>query len=230
MLPETHIGYARAMGRSMVSEEVAQYVGPGFVIETPQMKALREETALMPRALMQLGVDPAGMLAWLVRLLGAKRTLEIGTFTGYSTLAVAQALPSDGRVIACDVSEEWTSIGRKHWRAAGVGDKIDLRIAPAVQTLDQLLAEGQAGTFDLAFIDADKPSYDAYYERCLKLVRKGGVLVFDNMLWSGAVAKAGTMDGETAALHALNQKARTDPRVDPCLLTVGDGLLVARIR
>ena len=230
MLPETHIGYARAMGRAMVSDEVAQYVGPGFIAETPQMKALREETAVMPRAVMQLGVDPAGMLAWLVRLLGAKRTLEIGTFTGYSTLAVAEALPADGRVVACDVSEEWTAIGRKHWVAAGVAHKIDLRIAPAVDTLDQLLAEGQGGTFDLAFIDADKPSYDAYYERCLRLVRKGGVLVFDNMLWSGAVAKAGTMDGETAALHALNQKARTDPRVDPCLLTVGDGLLVARIR
>lgn len=184
----------------------------------------------MPRAIMQLGIDPAALLAWLVRLIGAKRTLEIGTFTGYSALAVAEALPPEGRIVACDISEEWTAVGRRHWEAAGVAAKIDLRIAPAIETLNALLERGESGSFDLAFIDADKPSYDVYYERCLELVRRGGVIAFDNMLWSGAVAKPGAMDAETAALHALNQKVRTDPRVDPCLLTVGDGLLIVRIR
>jgi caffeoyl-CoA O-methyltransferase len=220
------------MGGSIVAEEIARYVGPGFVDESPALRALREETARMPNAVMQLGVDPAALLAWLVRLIGARRTLEVGTFTGYSALAVAQALPADGRIVACDVSEEWTAIAHRHWTQAGVADKIDLRIAPAVQTLDALLAAGEAGAFDLAFVDADKPSYDAYYERALQLVRPGGLLLFDNVLWSGrvATAAAGDRDANTTALDALNQKARRDPRVDACLLTVGDGLLLARRR
>jgi caffeoyl-CoA O-methyltransferase len=218
------------MGGSIVTEEITRYVGLGFVEESPALRALREETARMPNAIMQLGVDPAALLAWLVRLTGARRTLEVGTFTGYSALAVAQALPPDGRIVACDVSEEWTAIARRHWAQAGVADKIDLRIAPALQTLDALLAAGEAGAFDLAFVDADKTSYDAYYERGLQLVRPGGVLLFDNVLWSGRVAAPGDKDASTAALDALNQKARRDPRVDACLLTVGDGLLLARRR
>jgi predicted O-methyltransferase YrrM len=218
------------MGGRIVAEEIAHYVGAGFVEESPALRALREETARMPNARMQFGIDPAALLAWLVRLIGARRTFEVGTFTGYSALAVAQALPPDGRIIACDVSEEWTSIARRHWAQAGVADKIDLRIAPAVQTLDALLEAGEGGRFDLAFIDADKASYDAYYERSLKLVRPGGLLVFDNVLWSGRVAAAGPKDADTAALDALNQKARHDCRVDACLLTVGDGLLLARRR
>jgi caffeoyl-CoA O-methyltransferase len=220
------------MGGSIVADEIARYVGPGFIDESPALRALREETARMPNAIMQLGVDPAALLAWLVRLTGARRTLEVGTFTGYSALAVAQALPPDGRIVACDVSEEWTAVARAHWARAGVADKIDLRNAPAVQTLDARLAPGEAGRFDLAFVDADKASYDAYYERGLQLVRPGGLLVFDNMLWSGrvAAAAAGEADPTTVALDALNQKARRDPRVDACLLTVGDGLLLARRR
>ncbi len=214
----------------MLSDEVARYVGVDFVSETAVQRALREETAQMPMARMQLGVDPAGTLAWLAKLIGARRTIEVGTFTGYSTLAVALVLPADGRIVACDVSEEWTAIARRYWAEAGVAGKIDLRLAPATETLDALLAAGEADRFDLAFIDADKPGYDAYYERCLELVRPGGVLVFDNMLWSGRVAAPGDKDPDTAALHALNQKARRDPRVDASLLTVGDGLLCVRRR
>ena len=216
------------MGSSLLPDDLARYVGVGFVHETAVQRALRDETTRLPAARMQLGVDPAAFLAWLVRLTGARRTLEIGTFTGYSTLAVALALPDDGRITACDVSEEWTAIARRYFALAAVEHKIDLRLAPAVQTLDALLGAGERGRFDLAFVDADKPSYDTYYERCLELVRPGGVIIFDNALWSGAVARPGEMDASTAALHALNQKARTDARVDPCLLTVGDGLLVVR--
>lgn len=218
------------MGGRIVSEELAQYVGAGFVRESPALAALREETARMPNARMQLGVDPAAFLCWLVRLIGARRTIEIGTFTGYSALAVAQALPEDGRVIACDVNEEWTSIAQRHWRAAGVAHKIELRLGRAVETLDGLLAAGQADSFDLAFIDADKQSYDAYYERGLRLVRRGGLIAFDNALWQGAVARPEERTGDTAALHALNQKLRADERVDATLLTVGDGVLLARRR
>jgi len=216
------------MGGTLVSDALAAYVGTAFVRESPALVALREETAKMPRARMQLGVDPAALLGWLVRLTGVRRALEVGTFTGYSALAVAEALPEDGRLVTCDVSEEWTAIARRHWQAAGLAHKIELRIAPATQSLDALLADGQAGGFDLAFIDADKPSYDAYYERCLRLVRKGGLIAFDNVLWSGAVTRPAPHDAETAALHALNQKVRSDERVDATLLTVGDGLLLAR--
>jgi len=217
------------MGGSIVSQEIGRYAA-AFVVESPALRALREETAKLPMSMMQLGPEPAALLQWLVRLVGARRTLEVGTFTGYSALAVAQALPEDGRVIACDVSEEWTSVARRHWAEAGVAGKIDLRLAPAVQTLDALVAAGESGRFDLAFIDADKPSYDAYYERCLGLLRKDGILAFDNVLWSGRVAQAGEKDANTAALDAINHKASRDPRVDACLLTVGDGLLVLRKR
>ncbi len=218
------------MGGRVVSEALAKYVGLDFVNESASQRALREETAKMPMSSMQLGVDPAGVLAWLVKLIGAKRTLEVGTFTGYSALAVAQALPADGQIIACDVSIETAAVARRAWAQAGVADKIDLRIAPATQTLDALLAAGEEGRFDLAFIDADKPSYGAYYERCLRLVRQGGVLAFDNMLWSGAVAEPGSKDEDTRALHELNQKAKSDARVDASLLTVGDGMLLLRKR
>lgn len=218
------------MGTSMAEPLVARYVGEDFITETSVQRALRAETARRSNARMQLGVDPAGYLQWLVRLIGARRTIEVGTFTGYSTLAVALALPADGEIIACDVSEEWTSVGRRYFEEAGVSHKIDLRLAPAQETLDKLLAAGEAGRFDLAFIDADKRGYESYYERCLALVRPGGVLVFDNMLWSGRVAQPGEKDEDTRALDALNQKARKDPRVDASLLTVGDGLLCLRRR
>jgi predicted O-methyltransferase YrrM len=217
------------MGVSIVSKELAAYVGPDFVQESPAQIALREETAKMSNHIMQLGVDPAALLAWLVKLTGAKRTMDVGTFTGYSALSVAQALPADGRIVTCDVSEEWTAIARRYWERAGVAAKIDLRIGPAVDTLDALLPGG-AETYDLAFIDADKVSYDAYYERCLRLLRRGGIVAFDNALWSGRVLDPNDKTPDTAALRALNEKIRRDERVDATLLTVGDGMLLARKR
>ena len=162
-------------------------------------------------------------------MIGAQRAIEIGTFTGYSALTVALALPHDGRLLACDVSDEYTRVGVPFWRQAGVAHKIDLQLAPALQTLDARLAAGEQGCYDFAFIDADKDQYDAYYERCLLLVRAGGLIAIDNTLWSGAVAHPATT-ADTAALQALNTKLRTDERVDLSMLTVGDGLTLARKR
>jgi predicted O-methyltransferase YrrM len=193
--------------------------------------ALREATRDHPHAGMQIGADQAQFMALLVKLLGAQRTIEIGTFTGYSALAVALALPDDGRVLACDISDEYTRIGRPFWRQAGVDHKIDLVLAPALQTLDARLATtGEAGSWDFAFIDADKSNYDAYYERCLALLRPGGLIALDNMLWNGAVAHPARGDADTAALQALNNKLQHDDRIDHALLTVGDGLSLARKR
>jgi caffeoyl-CoA O-methyltransferase len=166
-------------------------------------------------------------MAVLVKMLGAHRTIEVGTFTGYSALTVALALPPNGKVVACDVNEEWTDIARAHWERAGVGHKIDLRLAPAVKTLDRLIGDGVAEGFDFAFIDADKTSYDAYYERCLRLVRPGGVIAVDNTLWSGAVADPANHDADTEAIRALNDKLHRDPRVLVAMLPVGDGLSLA---
>jgi len=168
-------------------------------------------------------------MALLVRLIGARRTIEIGVFTGYSALCVALALPDDGYVLACDVSDEYTRIGRPFWQQAGVAHKIELRLAPARQTLDARLAAGEAGTFDFAFIDADKPAYDDYYERCLQLLRRGGLIAIDNTLWSGNVARP-AKNADTAALQALNDKVARDERIDVSLLPIGDGLTLARKR
>jgi caffeoyl-CoA O-methyltransferase len=168
-------------------------------------------------------------MALLVRLIGARRTLEIGVFTGYSALAVALALPDDGYVLACDVSDEYTRIGKPFWSAAGVAHKIDLRLAPARETLDARLAAGEAGRYDFAFIDADKTSYDDYYERCLRLVRDGGLIAIDNVLWSGSVARP-AKTADTAALQALNDKLHDDERIDLSLVPIGDGLTLARKR
>jgi len=165
----------------------------------------------------------------LVKLIGARQTLEIGVFTGYSALATALALPPDGRIIACDVNAEFTDIGRRHWEKAGVADKIDLRLAPATDTLDALIAEGRSGSFDFAFIDADKTNYDNYYERCLQLLRVGGLIAIDNVLWDGEVARP-AQDADTAALQALNIKLHVDERVDLSLLSIADGVTLARKR
>lgn len=215
--------------RSLVSDDVEGYVETLMLGSDEIARKLREETSRMPNAQMQIGPDQAAFMAMLIRTIEAKRALEIGTFTGYSALAVARALPPDGKLICCDVSEEWTNIGRKYWREAGVEKKIDLRLGPALETLASLLGDGEAETFDFAFIDADKPQYDVYYEECLKLVRHGGLILLDNMLWSGKVAdEKGEGDEKATILRALNGKILADSRVEACLLTVGDGVMMAR--
>ncbi|HET9580842.1 MAG TPA: class I SAM-dependent methyltransferase [Usitatibacter sp.] len=213
-----------------LGEPLYAYVAAHAAREHPVLAELREATRGMRHAGMQIGPDQGAFMALLVTLLGARRTLEIGVFTGYSALAVALALPADGRIVACDVSEEWTAMARRHWEKAGVAHKIDLRLAPALQTLDGLLAAGEAQSFDFAFIDADKASYGAYYERCLALVRRGGLVAVDNTLWSGKVADPGVHDADTEAIRALNDAVHRDARVDMALLTVGDGLTLAMKR
>jgi len=212
------------------SEQVMAFIDDTMSRESEHARALRAETAKMPMAGMQSRPQQAAFLQLLIRLIGAKNVIEIGVFTGGGTLAMAQAVPADGRIIACDVSAEWTSVGKKYWEKAGVAGKIDLRLAPAGETIAKLLSEGKGGTFDLAFIDADKSGYDTYYEGCLKLLRKGGLIVLDNMLWSGKVADAKHHDADTDALRALNLKIRDDKRVDWALLSADDGIMLARVR
>ena len=211
-------------------EELYAYLLQISVREPPIMTRLRDETASLEKARMQIGPDQGQFMALLVELMGARNALEVGTFTGYSALAVALALPDDGRLIACDVSEEWTSIGRRYWEEAGVAHKIELRLAPAVETLDGLLEEGRAGTFDFVFIDADKEGYDAYYERALELIRTGGLIALDNTLWKGKVVDPATTDVDTEAIRAINMKLVEDERVTLSLVPVGDGLTLARKR
>ncbi len=217
--------------RSLFPEIVESYVS-GLVSEPPIAVQLRAETTrLVPDQVgMQIGPDQAAFFSMLVRLTSVKHAVEIGTFTGMSALAVASALPTGGRLVCCDVSEEWTAIARRHWQEAGLMDRIDLRLGPAADTLATLLRDGGAGSFDFAFIDADKPGYDRYYELCLGLLRPGGLIALDNMLWAGAVADASKHDPDTDALRALNAKIAADPRVESCLLTVGDGVMLARKR
>ena len=200
----------------------------GHSLREPQvLKDLRAETAPLKHGGMQISPEQGQLMALLVRAIGARRTIEVGVFTGYSTLCVALALPDDGRVVACDLSEEWTGIARRYWERAGVANKIDLRLAAAARTLDKLLAEGGAGRYDFAFIDADKANYATYYEQCLKLLRRGGVIAIDNTLWSGSVADASVQDEDTKAIRALNDAIHRDERVDLSLLPVGDGLTLA---
>jgi predicted O-methyltransferase YrrM len=194
------------------------------------LRRLREETALHPDAEMQIAPEQGQFMALLVRLIGARRTLDVGVFTGYSSLVVALALPADGEVVACDVSAEYTAIARRYWREAGMEGKIHLHLAPALETLDRLLAKGEASRFDFAFIDADKPSYDAYFERTLELLRPGGVVALDNVLWGGEVADPTVHDANVDAVRAINLKLRDDPRVDLSLLPIADGLTLARKR
>lgn len=196
------------------------------VREPEILQQLRQETNSHPSATMQIAPEQGQFMALLVQLLGAKKTLEIGVFTGYSSLCVALALPADGKIIACDVSEEYTGVARRYWQKAGVSDKIDLRIAPALETLDHLLLE-QAETFDFAFIDADKENYDGYYERSLQLIRPGGLIAIDNVLWGGRVADPQFQNPSTAAIRALNQKLHSDQRVSLSLVPIADGLTLA---
>lgn len=217
-------------GRTLnLDDTLYRYLLEHSVREHPAQAALREATRDHPHAGMQIGPDQAQLMALLVKLLGAKRTIEIGVFTGYSALSVALALPDDGRILACDINEEYVRIGYPHWQAAGVRHKIDLRLQPALKTLDEQLAQGAAGRYDFAFIDADKTGYDAYYERCLQLLRPGGLIAIDNTLWSGRVAQQ-VQDADTLALQALNDKLHRDERIDLALLPVGDGLTLARKR
>lgn len=195
--------------------------------ESDILVQLRQETATHPRAIMQIAPEQGQFMALLVQLLQARKTLEVGVFTGYSTLCVALALPPQGKVVACDVSEEYTAIAQRYWQAAGVADKIDLRIAPALSTLDQLLATGEAGSFDFAFIDADKVNYDAYYERSLQLIRPGGLIAIDNVLWSGRVAEPENQEASTNTLRALNQKLHDDQRIILSVVPIADGLTLA---
>jgi predicted O-methyltransferase YrrM len=196
--------------------------------EPPLLLQLREETAALPTRSMQIAPEQGQFMGLLLRLMGARLCLEVGVYTGYSSLAAALALPDDGRIVACDVSEEWTSIARRYWRAAGVEHKIDLRLAPAVQTLDGLVAAGQAGRYDAAFIDADKESYLAYYERALLLLRTGGLIFVDNTLWSGRVADPEFADADTVALRHFNEVLHRDARIELSLVPIGDGLTLAR--
>jgi predicted O-methyltransferase YrrM len=198
--------------------------------EHPELAKLREATAAHPRANMQISPEQGALLQMLVKLTGARRTIEIGVFTGYSALAVALALPPDGRILACDVSDEYTRVGRPYWERAGIAGKIELVLEPAVHTLDARLAMGEAGRYDFAFIDADKASYDDYVERCLRLLRPGGLIAIDNVLWSGRVLERvdAAVDADTAALQQLNAKLAVDNRVDLALLPIGDGLTLAR--
>lgn len=198
--------------------------------QTDLMRRLRDETAAMPRGGMQISAEQGQFMRLLVELTGAKKALEVGVFTGYSGLAVAEAMGPEGRLIACDISEEFTAVARRYWAEAGVADRIDLRIGPAVETLATLEAEGHAGTFDFAFIDADKGGYDAYYEATLRLLRPGGLLGIDNTLWSGRVADPSDDSPDTLALRALNAKLAADERVTVAVVPIGDGLTLARKR
>ena len=198
--------------------------------ETDLQRRLREETATLTMARMQISPEQGQFMALIARLVGARRCLEVGVFTGYSSLAVALALPEDGRIVACDVSEEWTSVARRYWAEAGVADRVDLRLAPAIETIDALIAAGGAGTYDLAFIDADKPAYLEYYERVLVLLRPGGLVMTDNTLWSGRVADPEVGDADTVALRHYNEYLHRDSRVDLSLVPIGDGLTLARKR
>jgi predicted O-methyltransferase YrrM len=191
------------------------------------LRQLREETTRHPAAIMQIAPEQGQFMALLVQLLGATKTLDIGVFTGYSSLSVALALPPNGKIIACDVSEDDTAIARRYWQAAGVADKIDLRLAPALDTLDELLASGQAGTFDFAFIDADKKNYEGYYERSLQLIRPGGLIAIDNVLWAGRVADPQEQDNQTNTIRAFNEKLHHDERVTLSLVPIADGLTLA---
>lgn len=211
-----------------LSPELSDYLRSVAVRDSGLHLRLRNETAKMPGAGMQISPEQGELMALLVRLMGARRCLEVGVFTGYSSLVVAEALPADGRLIACDVNADTTAIARRYWHEAGVAHKIDLRIAPALDTLDGLIDKGQGGRFDFAFIDADKPNYDGYYERALTLLRPGGLVAIDNVLWSGAVADPAKDDANTNAIRALNRKIHADARVTCAMLPVGDGLTLAR--
>ena len=210
-----------------IGGELAEYVDRNWLRDTPLKRRLREETAKLPQAGMQISAHQGQQMALLARAVGARRAVEVGTFTGYSALCVAEALPADGKLWCCDVSEEWTRIGRRYWKEAGLDGRIELTVGPALKTLDGLLAQGLAGQLDMAFIDANKNDYDAYYERCLTLLRRGGLILIDNVLWGGSVIDRDDKTADTKAIRALNTKLQADARVDLTLFAVGDGMTAA---
>jgi len=207
-----------------MTDELYAYLRAVSVREPALLKKLREEIASLPMATMQAPPEHGQFLALLVQLMGARRTLEIGVFTGYSSLAVALALPNDGTILACDVSEEYTSVARRYWKEAGVDHMIDLRLKPALETLKELLAEGRHGRFDFAFIDADKANYEGYYECALELIRPGGLIAIDNVLWHGQVIDPDDNDPDTVAIRALNKKLLGDSRVSLSMVPISDGV------
>ncbi|MBI3928066.1 MAG: class I SAM-dependent methyltransferase [Armatimonadetes bacterium] len=210
-----------------LTDELYDYMLSISLREPEVMKRLREETARLPQSRMQIAPEQAQFMAFLAELIGARRVLEVGTFTGYSALALAGALPPEGRLITCDVNDVWTSMARPFWEEAGVLGRIEVRLGPAVGTLDALLDEGLEGTFDLAFIDADKENYRRYYEQCLRLVRSGGLVLLDNILWSGRVADSRVKDVDTEALRQINRRLHQDERVSLSVLPLADGLTIA---
>ena len=213
-----------------LTDALYDYLLQNSLREPEVLRRLREESPWMGTTGMQIAPDQGQFMALLVELLGARRCIEIGTFTGYSALCVAYALPEDGRLVACDVNPETTAIARRFWQEAGVADRIDLRIAPALETLDALIAEGGSNSYDFVFIDADKPNYDAYYERALTLLRPGGLVAVDNVLWHGAVIDLARHDPDTEAIRAFNAKIAADQRVTCSMLPIGDGMTLARKR
>ena len=213
-----------------MTDGLYSYLLENSLREAPLLKRLRDETAAHPQARMQISPEQGQFMQLLAKLVGARRCIEVGVFTGYSSLAVAMVLPADGRILACDVSEEFTSVARRYWKEAGVAGKIELVLAPATETLDARLKAGEASAYDLAFIDADKANYVAYYERILKLLRPGGLVLVDNVLWSGRVLDANDRSEDTVAIRAFNELLHHDERVDLSMLPVGDGLTLVRKR
>lgn len=210
-----------------LNETVYEYLLEHSLRESPLLKQVREETATLEMAQMQISPEQGQFLNLLIKLLGARQIIEIGVFTGYSALCMAEALPADGRLLACDINREWTDIARHYWRQAGLDQKMELLLAPAAETLQRLIENGNTNSFDFAFIDADKGNYLTYYEQCLELVRQGGMIGIDNTLWGGDVADPGINDDDTRAIRALNDTLHSDARVDISLLPIGDGLTLA---
>lgn len=210
-----------------IGAELWEYMRSVTLREPDLLRRLRQETADLPSSSCQISAEQGQFMALLIHLMGARRTIEVGVYTGYSALVVAQALPEDGHIVACDINEDWTGIARRYWREAGVDRKIDLRIAPATSTLDNLIATGQAGRFDFVFIDADKTNYKNYYEQALVLLRPGGLIAVDNVLWYGRVIDAASDDPDTRAIRAFNAQLKGDERVWLSMLPVRDGLTLA---
>jgi predicted O-methyltransferase YrrM len=210
-----------------MSDPLYDYLLSVSLREPDILRRCREETAEMAMSTKQISPDEGQLLALLTRLSGARRTIEVGVFTGYSAMCVALAMPEDGRIIACDIDEDWTAVARRYWQEAGIAHKIDLRLAPAGETLDDLIEAGLANHFDMAFIDADKSNYGLYYEQCMILVRPGGLILVDNVLWYGRVVDETYQDADTAAIRAINKMIYADKRVEICMVPIGDGLTIA---